>query len=80
MRIRDSIRAFDWSKTSVGDPGNWHLSLHTTLNLLLNSAFPMYLFWGEDLVGFYNDAYRPSLGNQGKHPSILGLPGEKVWL
>ncbi len=39
----------------------------------------MFLFWGPDLVCFYNDAYRPSLGENGKHPNILGEKGEKAW-
>jgi PAS domain S-box-containing protein len=39
----------------------------------------MFLFWGEELICFYNDAYRPSLGNDGKHPGILGKPGAEAW-
>lgn len=31
------------------------------------------------MICFYNDAYRPSLGQNGKHPSILGLPAEEAW-
>ena len=57
----------------------WPQSLITTLSIILNSKFPMFLFWGEDLVCFYNDAYRPSLGNNGKHPSALGQGGEACW-
>lgn len=38
----------------------------------------MFLFWGEDLICFYNDAYRPSLGTDGKHPAI-GKKGNAVW-
>ena len=40
----------------------------------------MFLWWGtEDLVCFYNDAYRPSLGENGKHPNILGMKAEEAW-
>ena len=73
------IRAKDWSKTSLGNPVTWPQSLRITLNILLNSKFPMFLWWGSDLICFYNDAYRPSLGIDGKHPSILGMPAEKAW-
>ena len=73
------IREKDWSKTAVGNPELWPQSLRTTLSILLNSKFPMFLFWGADLICFYNDAYRPSLGKEGKHPYILGEPGEKYW-
>ncbi|HXR79437.1 MAG TPA: ATP-binding protein, partial [Saprospiraceae bacterium] len=49
-----------------------------TLGILLHSAFPMFLFWGKDLICFYNDAYRPSLGEHGKHPAV-GKKGKEVW-
>lgn len=39
----------------------------------------MFLFWGADHLCFYNAAYRPSLGNEGKHPDALGKPGAEVW-
>ncbi|MBZ4034949.1 PAS domain-containing protein [Flavobacterium sp. 17A] len=73
------IRAKDWSKTAVGNPELWPQSLRTTLGILLNSKFPMFLFWGPDHICFYNDAYRPSLGNDGKHPDILGKKGADYW-
>lgn len=73
------MRAKDWSKTSLGAPGKWPQSLRTTLSILLHSGFPMVLFWGPDLICFYNDAFRPSLGKEGKHPGILGIKGEDAW-
>ena len=72
------IRSFDWHKTSLGNIGEWPQSLLTTLNIILNSRFPMFLWWGKELICFYNDAYRPSLGNDGKHPSILGTPAKEA--
>lgn len=73
------IRDYDWSQTSLGSPQYWPLSLQSTLSLLLNSTFPMFLFWGEEYTCFYNDSFRPMLGNEGKHPSALGSPAKKVW-
>ena len=73
------IKSKDWSHTSVGDPATWPQSLRTTLSIILHSKFPMFLFWGEDLICFYNDAFRPSLGNDGKHPSVLGSKAEDFW-
>ncbi len=72
-------RQKDWHKTALGNPENWPQSLRTTLSIVLNSKFPMFLFWGKDLTQFYNDAYRPSLGNDGKHPTALGQNGEDCW-
>jgi signal transduction histidine kinase len=39
----------------------------------------MFLFWGPDLVQFYNDAYRPSLAEGGRHPRALGMRGAEFW-
>ncbi|WP_202406016.1 PAS domain-containing sensor histidine kinase [Hufsiella ginkgonis] len=72
-------REFDWAGTTLGSPTTWPQSLRTTLSILLNSRFPMFLFWGPEQIGFYNDAYRPSLGIDGKHPKILGMPGAEAW-
>lgn len=72
------IRSFNWESTPVGPPGKWPQSLCTTLGIILHSAFPHFLFWGDDLICFYNDAFRPSLGIDGKHPAI-GQKGREVW-
>lgn len=72
-------RAYNWEATSVGPPENWPQSLRTTLSLVLNNCFPMFLFWGPELLCFYNDAYRPSLGDPGKHPYALGKPAAAAW-
>jgi PAS domain S-box-containing protein len=72
-------RNFDWSKTPVGTPDTWSQSLRLTVSMILKSRFPMFLWWGDDLIQFYNDAYRPSLGNNGKHPLALGQTGKECW-
>lgn len=73
------MRRYDWTLTPVGDPGAWPASLRTTVNLLLNSKFPMFLLWGDDYTQFYNDAYLPSFGTDGKHPAALGQAGKECW-
>ncbi|HWZ14152.1 MAG TPA: ATP-binding protein [Mucilaginibacter sp.] len=75
----ERIRSFDWAKTVLGTPDTWPQSLLTAVGIILNSRFPMFIWWGPDLVQFYNDAYRPSLGREGKHPSALGQRGEECW-
>ena len=30
----------------------------------------MFLWWGPELIQFYNDAYRPSLGEGERHPKL----------
>ena len=73
------IRSKAWNKTPIGNPETWPQSMRTTLGIVLNSKFPMFLWWGKELICFYNDAYRPSLGNEGKHPSILGMRAVDAW-
>ena len=76
--MADLVRAFDWSATALGPIESWHDPLLTCVNLLLSSRHPMFLWWGPDLIQFYNDAYRPSFG-RGKHPSALGQPARECW-
>ena len=76
--IGDLIFQYDWSRTCIGDMDQWPLSLKITLSNILHSAFPMFLFWGEDFLCFYNEAFRPSLGAEGKHPAI-GKKAIVVW-
>jgi signal transduction histidine kinase len=76
--MADLTRSFDWSQTTVGPIDRWPEVLLNVVNTLLNSRHPMFLWWGADLVQFYNDAYRPSLG-EGKHPMALGQKGKDCW-
>lgn len=77
--LGELTRAYDWASTSLDSPDNWPQSLQTTLSIILSSKFPMFLWWGDDLIQFYNDAYRPSLGREGKHPMALGQKGVDCW-
>ena len=72
------MRSFDWERTSLGAVETWSQSLKITLNILLTSHHPMFLFWGEELIQFYNDGYRPSLGTD-RHPQGLGSRGKEFW-
>jgi PAS domain S-box-containing protein len=73
------IESIDWSRHPLGPIESWPAALCTTLSIILHSRFPMFIFWGKDLICFYNDAYRPSLGNEGKHPSAMGNYAAEVW-
>ena len=52
--------------------------MRTTVQTLLHSRHPMFLWWGPELVQFYNDAYLPSFGH-GKHPVAMGQRGAECW-
>ncbi len=71
-------RAYNWADSALGEPKTWPQSLRTAVSIILNSKFPMFLWWGSELIQFYNDAYRPSLGNNGKHPAV-GQRGVDCW-
>ena len=58
---------------------SWPLSLKNTVNTMLYSKFPMFLFWGNDNVQFYNDSFRQILGRDGKHPEALGQKAIDCW-
>jgi hypothetical protein len=76
--IGELILNFDWAKTDIGDIDGWSAGLKTNLSNILYSSFPMFLFWGDDFLSFYNEAFRPSLGANGKHPAI-GKKAIVVW-
>ncbi len=76
--MADLTRAYDWSITPVGPIEQWPEALITTVNTILCSRHPMFLWWGEEHIQFYNDAYRPSI-REDKHPSALGQRGKECW-
>ena len=75
--MADLIRAFDWSTTPVGPIEQWPETLLITVNTMLATRHPMFLWWGPDLIQFYNDGYRPTIRSD-KHPKALGQPGREL--
>ena len=72
-------RAFDWASTPLGPVEQWSHGLRGTAALVLASRNPMFLWWGPALIQIYNDAYRPSFGEHGRHPAALGMKGRECW-
>jgi PAS domain S-box-containing protein len=72
------MRGHDWSHTPLGRPANWPQSLRTAVRLVLNTNHPMFIWWGQHLVQFYNDAYRQTMGPE-RHPRALGQGGRECW-
>jgi PAS domain S-box-containing protein len=71
-------RAYDWSASPLGKPETWPQSLRTAVRILLNTNHPMFIWWGQELIQFYNDAYRQTMGPE-RHPSALGQRGRECW-
>lgn len=76
--MADRIRSFDWSTTPIGPITEWEDVLLTTVNTILASRHPMFLFWGDDLIQFYNDGYRATFDDF-QHPRALGDRGRQFW-
>ncbi|MBW4565735.1 MAG: response regulator [Mojavia pulchra JT2-VF2] len=71
------MHELDWSTTSLGPTQLWPQSLKTAVRIMLTSRQPMFVWWGEELINLYNDAYQAIIG--GKHPQALGQPASYVW-
>ena len=71
------FRATDWSKTPLGPVEGWPQSLRIAVGICLNSRFPMFVWWGPELINIYNDAYIPVLGK--RHPDAFGRPARPTW-
>ncbi|TFY99979.1 PAS domain-containing hybrid sensor histidine kinase/response regulator [Ramlibacter rhizophilus] len=71
------LLATDWSATPLGPMDGWPMSLRIAVSICLNSRFPMFVWWGPELVNIYNDAYAPVLGR--RHPAAFGEAARTVW-
>ena len=71
------MRAIDWSRTALGPVERWPQALRTSVRIMLTSRQPMFVWWGDELINLYNDAYKSIVG--GKHPQALGQPASLVW-
>jgi signal transduction histidine kinase/ActR/RegA family two-component response regulator len=72
------LRAKDWSATSIGPPATWPEALRLQLNVCFDTPFAIAVWWGPELIQFYNDGYRPILGAT-KHPAAFGRPARETW-
>ena len=73
----DLIRQHDWSATPLGPMPSWPQSLRSALSICIGSAFPIAIYWGDELTLLYNDAWSSIPGQ--KHPWAMGRPGREVW-
>ncbi|RUT01238.1 hypothetical protein DSM106972_067890 [Dulcicalothrix desertica PCC 7102] len=73
----ERIRSFNWAATPLGDVKNFPQSLRSAISILLPSKSQIGLFWGQDFIKLYNDAFSSVLGV--KHPYVLGTPARSCW-
>jgi len=73
----EALRKGDW-QNRLGSPHRWPAGLRTALGMLFASKLPMFVWWGQDFLQFYNDSafesfFRnsPSAGNPGPESAEL---------
>ncbi|MGC2638077.1 MAG: hypothetical protein WA294_12920 [Acidobacteriaceae bacterium] len=71
------MRTYTWQDSSLGPIAQWPQSLRTAVQIILNSRYAMFIWWGRELLHLYNDSYRAFLGE--KHPGALGKSAREVW-
>lgn len=76
-KMGELMRSHNWSQTPLGPVENWSQSLKTSIQIILGSRYPMFIWWGEQLINLYNDAYIPMLGQ--RHPKALGQSAYDIW-
>ncbi|HEY4965079.1 MAG TPA: hypothetical protein VII28_01715, partial [Puia sp.] len=75
--MNERICQYNWNESPLGAVEDWKQSLRSALGICLNSNFPIAIYWGEELILLYNDAWSSIPGN--KHPWALGRPAKEVW-
>ena len=55
--LRRSYEDVDWSATPLGPVEGWSLTLRNAVDFVLQTQFPVTLFWGPEFVLVYNEAY-----------------------
>jgi PAS domain S-box-containing protein len=75
--MAERVEAFDWSQTPLGPRERWPEELRVAVDICLSSRFPMFVWWGPELINIYNDAYVPMLGK--RHPAALGRKARDSW-
>ncbi|KAK3723178.1 hypothetical protein LTR37_001901 [Vermiconidia calcicola] len=70
-------RSIDWAATALGPIENWNPDLRQMCNLIMASPHPAAMYWGEDLIAIYNEAYILLAGQ--KHPSLMGQSYQAAW-
>jgi len=74
-----SIKAAEWSGSSLGVPGEWPVSLKTALGILLASDAPMLLWWGTEFIQFHNDALQDIIKISSDKCGTMGPETPLLW-
>ncbi|KAK3397458.1 putative histidine kinase group protein [Sordaria brevicollis] len=70
-------RSIDWASTPLGPVEEWPADLRIMSNMIMGSPHPAALYWGEEFVAIYNEAYIALAGK--KHPQLMGARYKDAW-
>ncbi|MEH3087142.1 MAG: PAS domain-containing protein [Xylophilus ampelinus] len=71
-------RQVDWSRTPLGPAVEWPETLRSSVRTMMDAPDAQALWWGPELVQFYNDGWRGVLGTD-KHPQAFGARARDTW-
>ncbi|KAI9047730.1 hypothetical protein LZ554_008440 [Drepanopeziza brunnea f. sp. 'monogermtubi'] len=70
-------RAIDWASTALGPIEGWAPDLRAMCNLIMGSPHPAAMYWGDEYIAIYNEAYILLAGQ--KHPCLMGQSYKTAW-
>lgn len=70
-------RSIDWGATPLGPIETWSYDLRAMCNLIMGSPHPAAMYWGDEYIAIYNEAYIMLAGN--KHPKLMGSSYKVAW-
>ncbi|KAI9744446.1 MAG: hypothetical protein M1818_001975 [Claussenomyces sp. TS43310] len=70
-------RNIDWASTELGPIESWDFDLRAMCNLVMGSPHPAAMYWGDEYIAIYNEAYVLLAGQ--KHPQLMGQSYKKAW-
>jgi PAS domain S-box-containing protein len=73
------IRNHNWATSTLGEPAAWPVSLRTLVQMMLNTEVPTLLFWGPDLVTFFNDSFLNITNSDIISIRSLGCSAADIW-
>src|SRR5690554_4290318 len=76
--IMEHIKSIAWEDNPLGAMEKWPHSLKISLNICLNSPFPMLICWGPRLIMLYNEGYTRFLDTDNSYDALGKRAGE-VW-
>ena len=75
--MQQQLAGHPWADTPLGPRETWPQGLRIAVDICMSSRFPMFVWWGPQLINIYNDAYMPILGD--KHPRAFGRGARDSW-